>query len=107
MHLAFSLNWLLVGAATVWLCAVVGGLSAARKGQSRGEWFLFGYLFGPVGLLVLACLRGKEKRRGPAADQAAVGDIVGPGPSAHNPATQPMQLSAHGPLRPGAAVPPG
>jgi hypothetical protein len=69
-------NWLLVGAATVWLCAVVGSLSAARKGQSQGEWFLLGYLFGPVGLLVLACLPGKKKRRGPGADQAIVGPAI-------------------------------
>jgi hypothetical protein len=63
-------NWLLVGAATVWLCAVVGSLSAARKGQSRGEWFLLGYLFGPVGLLALARPSGNKKRRGTEADQA-------------------------------------
>jgi hypothetical protein len=71
-------HWLLVGGATLWLCALIGSLWAARKGQSRGEWFLLGYLFGPVGLLLLARQPGKERRRGTGADRAAVGDMVGP-----------------------------
>jgi len=38
------------------LCAVCGIYVATEKNRSQNEGFLFGLLFGPLGLIVVACL---------------------------------------------------
>jgi hypothetical protein len=47
---------------------VAGAYTANEKGRSLGEGAVFGVLFGPLGLLIVACLPTVERKPQPALD---------------------------------------
>jgi hypothetical protein len=66
--------WYVLGAMIYLIvCAVAGKYVAVQKGRPEGEGILFGILFGPLGLILVACLPD-----GPARVQAAAGPAPAP-----------------------------
>jgi hypothetical protein len=72
-------NWLLAGALFLLLCGVVGDRYAARNGLDREVWFFLGFLFGPIGLVLLARVsaRGRWRDPGEPGSGHAAGEVGG------------------------------
>ncbi len=67
-----TLQWVLLTAGAIYLliCGISGLVVATEKNRSEGEGFVYGLLFGPIGVLIEACLATRPSRP------------VDPGPSA-------------------------
>jgi hypothetical protein len=62
-----ALYWEIFGVAVFawqWLCAALAAKIALEKGRPEWEPWVYGFLFGPLGILIIACLPTRAKTKG-------------------------------------------